>query len=263
MDSSNTLLKNKVAIIYGAGGAIGSAVAKAFASAGAQVFVTDLHEELAKKVAEEIMAQDGKAEAAAVDVLNAEAVQAHLDSVVSTAGKVDVSFNAMSLPQTGIQGTPLVALSLDNFTKPIHAYMTGHFLTMSAAGRQMARQGSGVLLTITASPGETGAPLLGGMGPSWMGIESLTRDFALELGPQGVRAVTMRSSGLPETDTLKTVIGQHTQTLGMTPEAYLEFMRQRTFLHRLPTLEETANGAVFLVSDMASAVTGTAVNFTC
>ncbi len=259
MDSS-TLLTDKVAIIYGAGGAVGGAVAKAFAKAGAHVFLTDLHLDSVQALAQLI---GGQAEAAIVDVLDAQAVQEHLDSVVSKMGKVDISFNAMSLPQTGIQGTPLVTLSLDNFTKPIHMYMTGHFLTMAAAGRQMAQQGSGVLLAITASPGETGAPLLGGMGPSWMGIESLTRDFAVELGPQGVRAVTMRSSGLPETETLKTVIGQHAQTLGMTPEAYLEFMRQRTFLHRLPNLEETAKGAVFLVSDMASAVTGTAVNFTC
>lgn len=262
MESTN-MLKNKTAIIYGAGGAIGSAVAKAFAREGAHVFLTDLHLDPIQNLAELITGHGGQAEAAIVDVLDAKAVQEHLDSVVSMAGKVDISFNAMSLPQTGIQGTPLVQLSLDNFTKPIHAYMTGHFLTMSAAGRQMATQGSGVLLTITASPGEMGAPLLGGMGPSWMGIESLTRDFALELGPQGVRAVTMRSSGLPETETLKTVVGQHAQTLGMTSEAYLEMMRQRTFLHRLPNLEETAEGAVFLASDMASAVSGTAVNFTC
>ncbi|HSW78031.1 MAG TPA: SDR family oxidoreductase [Candidatus Chromulinivoraceae bacterium] len=262
MESTN-MLKNKTAIIYGAGGAIGSAVAKAFAREGAHVFLTDLHLDPVQNLAELITSHDGRAEAAIVDVLDAKAVQEHLDNVVSKAGKVDISFNAMSLPQTGIQGTSLVQLSLDNFTRPIHAYMTGHFLTMSAAGRQMATQGSGVLLTITASPGETGAPLLGGMGPSWMGIESLTRDFALELGPQGVRAVTMRSSGLPETETLKTVVGQHAQTLGMTSEAYLEMMRQRTFLHRLPNLEETAEGAVFLASDMASAVSGTAVNFTC
>jgi NAD(P)-dependent dehydrogenase (short-subunit alcohol dehydrogenase family) len=263
MELTDTLLKDKVAVIYGGGGAIGGAVAKAFASAGARIFVTDLHAESAKKVVEEITTLGGEAELAVVDVLDASAVQEHLDAVVAKAGKVDISFNAMSLPQTGIQGTPLVKLSLDNFTKPIHAYMTGHFLTMGAAGRQMAKQGSGVLLTITASPGETGAPLLGGMGPSWMGIESLTRDFAIELGSQGVRAVTMRSSGLPETETLKTVVGQHAQTLGMTSEAYLEMMRQRTFLHRLPNLEETAKGAVFLASDMASAVSGTAVNFTC
>jgi len=238
-------------------------VAKAFAREGAHVFLTDLHLDPVQTLAKLITSHGGQAEAAIVDVLDANAVQEHLDSVVSKAGKVDISFNAMSLPQTGIQGTPLVKLSLDNFTKPIHAYMTGHFLTMSTAGRQMAKQGSGVLLTITASPGETGAPLLGGMGPSWMGIESLTRDFALELGSQGVRAVTMRSSGLPETETLKTVVGQHAQTLGMTSEAYLEMMRQRTFLRRLPNLEETAKGAVFLASDMASAVSGTAVNFTC
>jgi len=263
MELTNTLLQAKVAVIYGGGGAIGGAVAKAFGLAGAHVFVTDLHEESAEAVVKEIVAAGGKAEAAVVDVLNPDSVQEHLDKLVSKTGKVDISFNAMSLPQTGIQGTPLTMLQLDNFTKPIHAYLTGHFLTMAAAGRQMAKQGSGVLLTITASPGETGAPLLGGMGPSWMGIESLTRDFALELGPQGVRAVTMRSSGLPETETLKTVIGQHARTLGMTPEAYLEMMRQRTFLHRLPTLGETANGAVFLVSDMASAVSGTSVNFTC
>lgn len=257
------LLANKVAVIYGAG-AVGGSTAKAFAEADATVFIADRSLEHAQLVASEITEAGGKAEAAEVDVLDAKAVQQHLDDVITKAGKVDISFNAMSIPQVGVQGIPLTELSLDSFTKPIHAYMTGHFITMTAAGRQMAQQHSGVILTITVAPAVTsGAALVGGMGPSWAGIESLTRDLAAELGPQNVRVITMRSSGMPDSQTLQTVVGEHAKTMGMTPDEVLGFMNQRAALRRLPNLTETANSAVFLASDFASSITGTAIDLTC
>src|SRR5512133_539009 len=89
------MLKDKVAVIYGAGGAIGSAVAGAFASEGASLFLTGRHLAPVEVVAKDVVSAGGSAEAAEVDALDEQAVDKHLQSVIDTAGRVDISFNAV------------------------------------------------------------------------------------------------------------------------------------------------------------------------
>ena len=109
------LLKDKVAVIYGAGGAVGGAVARAFASEGATVFLTGRKPAPVEAVAEEIVSAGGSAEAAAVDALDEQAVDEHLQSVIDRAGRVDISFNAVGIPDPEIVGVPLVELDLEQF----------------------------------------------------------------------------------------------------------------------------------------------------
>jgi len=104
------------------------------------------------------------------------------------------------------------------------------------------------------------APLIGGMGPSWAGIEALTRGFAAELGPRGVRVVCLRPDGIPQTGTIDVVFGLHAQALGITTAEFTAMMAGRTLLRRLSTLAEVAGAAVFLASADAGAMTGTALN---
>jgi NAD(P)-dependent dehydrogenase (short-subunit alcohol dehydrogenase family) len=92
------MLKNKVAVIYGAGGGIGSAVARAFANEGAKVFLTGLHGAAVEAVAKGIVAAGGSAEAAEVDALDEQAIDRHLQSVIDKAGRIDISFNAIAIP---------------------------------------------------------------------------------------------------------------------------------------------------------------------
>jgi NAD(P)-dependent dehydrogenase (short-subunit alcohol dehydrogenase family) len=253
-------LDNNNAIIYGAGGAIGGAVARAFAREGAKVFLTGRTIDVAQAVAKDITAQGGFAEAAKVDAMDATAVREHADDVVRRHGGIDISFNAIGLAQAGVQGTALVELELDRFTAPIHTYLTSHFLTAQAAGRHMAQRGSGVIITLTAAPSRMAAPLIGGMGPSWAGIEALTRGLAAELGPRGVRVVCLRPDGIPQTATIDVVFGLHAHALGITRQDFTALMAERTLLKRLPTLAEVAGAAVFLASADAGAMTGTALN---
>jgi NAD(P)-dependent dehydrogenase (short-subunit alcohol dehydrogenase family) len=146
------LLANKNAVIYGAGGAIGAAVAHAFAREGANVFLTGRNLAALEVVAKEITAADGTAETARVDALDEQAVERNADAVVARAGSLDVSFNAIGIPQEGIQGTPLVELSAASFSLPVATYTIAHLLTARAAARHMLTQGSGVILTLTATP---------------------------------------------------------------------------------------------------------------
>jgi 3-oxoacyl-[acyl-carrier protein] reductase len=92
------ILQNKNAVIYGAGGSLGGAVAKAFARAGARVFLTGHRIGSVQKVADEIVASGGKAEAAVVDGYDEGGVAAHLEEVRRRAGSVDISYNGVDVP---------------------------------------------------------------------------------------------------------------------------------------------------------------------
>jgi NAD(P)-dependent dehydrogenase (short-subunit alcohol dehydrogenase family) len=256
------LLHDKVAVIYGAGGAIGGAVARTFAREGARLFLTGRQLAPVEAVAKEIVAAGGSAEAAQVDALDEQAIDTHLQSVIEPAGRVDVSFNAVGVPDTEILGVPLVELDLERFSAPIAAYTRSYFLTARLAAQRMVAQGSGVIMTVTSIPSRTGTPLQGGYPPAQAAKEALTRDLSAELAPQGIRVVGLRPHGLPETGSLREAFEARATALGVTWEQWQASLASRTHSRRLSTLEELANLAVFMASDQASGMTGTTVNLT-
>lgn len=254
------LLSDKNAVIYGAAGAIGATVARAFAAEGATVYLTGRNATALDTVAKAITESGGTAYTAAVDATDEDAVESHAGTVVAQAGSLDISFNAIAVPQEGIQGTPLTELTLERFTLPVQTYMASHFLTTRAAARRMVPRRSGVILTLTATPARLAAPLTGGMAPAWAGIEALTRALSAELAPRGIRALCLRPDALPETATIDVVFGQHAKTAGLTREQFTGMMAGLTHRQRFPTLAEVASAAVFAVSDRAAAITGTVLN---
>jgi 3-oxoacyl-[acyl-carrier protein] reductase len=264
------LLENKNAVIYGAGGSIGSAVARAFAGAGATLFLAGRTLATVEAVASGIVQAGGAAEAAAVDALDERAVEQHAIAIAEKAGRIDISFNAISLQD--VQGIPLVDLALADFTRPILSGAATHFLTARAAARYMVKQGSGVILTLSSVSARLAGPLNGGFGVACAAIESLTRNLAGELGPHGIRVVCLRPHGLPETwpDEFRTHThdpaddwGKARSGASKTPEIYQTLLASRTLLRRLPTLDEVANVATMMASDYTSAMTGVIANITC
>jgi NAD(P)-dependent dehydrogenase (short-subunit alcohol dehydrogenase family) len=249
-------LQNKNAVVYGAAGAVGAVVAQALAAQGARVVLAGRTAAPLEAIAEKIGAAGGAAAVATVDVLDEAAVEAHADAI----GTLDISFNAVSLPQTGIQGTPLAGLSPEAFGLPIATYTRANFLTARAAARRMVPRGSGVILTITASPSRSAVPLMGGMAPAWAAIESLTRGLAAEVGPQGVRVVCINAAGMPETAQLTEVYELHARAYGITRAQFEARMADRMFSRRLPTVANVADAAAFLASDRAAAITGAILN---
>jgi NAD(P)-dependent dehydrogenase (short-subunit alcohol dehydrogenase family) len=256
------LLKNKIAMVYGAGGAIGGAVARAFAREGARLFLTGRRRAPVEAVAKEIVSAGGFAEAAEVDALDEQAVDKHLQSVIDKAGRVDISFNAVGIPDTKILGVPLVELDVDRFSLPITAYTRSYFLTARMAARRMIPNKSGVIMTVTSLLSRTGVPLVGGYGPAQAAKEALTRNLSAELAPQGIRVVGLRPQAMPETPTIKKAYEPRAKATGMTWQQWQEMLASRTHPRRLMTLAEMANVAVFMASDKASGMTGTTVNLT-
>jgi NAD(P)-dependent dehydrogenase (short-subunit alcohol dehydrogenase family) len=256
------MLSNKIAVVYGASGGIGGEVARAFAREGATVFLTGRDKARVEQVAEDITSDGGSAVAAEVDALDEDAIDRHLRSVIDAAGRVDISFNAVGIPNAHILGVPLTDLDLTQFSLPITAYTASYFLTARLAARCMIPNNSGVIMTVTAMHSRTGLPLVGGYGPAMAAKEALTRDLSAELAPHGIRVVGLRPQAMPETRTIKDAFEPRSKASGMTWEQWQEFLASRTHPRRLMTLEEMANVAVFMASDKANGMTGTTVNLT-
>ena len=256
------MLKDKVAVIYGAGGAVGGAVARAFAREGATLYLTGRLLAPVQALANDIVSAGGSAEAAEVDAVDEQAVERHLQSVIDKAGCIDISFDAIGIPDTGVVGVPLIDLDVEQFVLPIMAHARSYFLTARLAARRMIPNNSGVIMTVTALHSRMGIPLVGGYGPAQAVKEALTRDLSAELAPHGIRVVGLRPQAMPEADTIKEAFEPRARATGMTWEQFQEFLASRTHSKRLMTLEEMANVAAFVASDKASGLTGTTVNLT-
>ena len=253
------LLEDKTAVIYAAGGAIGGAVARSLAREGARVSVTGRDLAKVDAVAEEIVAAGGVAEAARVDALDEKAVEDHLERVAGSGGGVDISFNAIG-PGPAPERTPLTDLDADAFARPIAFYTRSNFVTATAAVRHMSGRGSGVIVTLTAVPARTPAPLVGGAAPAWAAVEAFSRALALEAGPAGVRVVCLRAHAIPETPLIEANFASASRAAGVTAAEWQARLEEGTLLKRLPTLAEVADTAAFVASDRAGAMTATIVN---
>lgn len=255
------LLENKNAVVYGAGGSVGSAVARAFAREGATVFLAGRTTASLDEVAADITAAGGRAEAALLDVLDEDAVDTFVDTVVDRVGGIDVSFIAIG--HGDVHGQPLIDMPLADFTRPITTAMRAHFLTARACARHMVERGSGVILAITATTARQAIPHVGGTGVTFDAIESLCRQWATELGPHGIRVAWLRTTGIPDALHGDVFPDYGTGSGSMTREELIGWLASKTMLGRLTSLEDVGKVAAFLASDRASAMTGSTVNITC
>jgi 3-oxoacyl-[acyl-carrier protein] reductase len=251
------VLQGKNAVIYGAGGSLGSAVASALSSAGAKVFITGRNLASVQKCAGEIIAAGGQVDVHQVDAFDEKTINNHIAMTVEKAGKVDVSFNLIGYEV--VQNIPLVDMTVADFVHPSSMALQTQFLTATAAARIMIKQGSGIILTLTATPGGIGYPFTGGFGPSCCAIESFTKTLAAEIGVHGVRVVNLRSGGSPDSKTFKEAIDSNPEVM----EIVLQKMRADTMLKKLPSMADIANTVVFLSSDLAGKITGVTIDLTC
>jgi NAD(P)-dependent dehydrogenase (short-subunit alcohol dehydrogenase family) len=237
-------------------------MAKAMAANGAEVFLTGRRLASVELTARAIREAGGVAHAAQLDASETVPVEQHLENLVQRTGGLDISFNAIGIPQQGIQGVPLVNMEAKNFMLPIQSYMTSHFVTSTAAARRMKEKGKGVILMHTPEPARLGAAHVGGMGPAWAAMEGLNRSLSAELGPFGIRSVVLRTTGIPETETIDLVFDLHAKAIGMTRPQFQVLLESMTHRRKSTTLAELASVAVFMASDEAKAMTGTVANLT-
>jgi 3-oxoacyl-[acyl-carrier protein] reductase len=244
------LLGNKVAVIYG-GGVISEAVATAFAREGARVFLAGRNQARLEHVATAVGAAGGRAETAVLDALNERAVGNHADQVVAAAGAIDVSMNLISMDD--VQGIPLVDMTLADFERPVLTSLRSTFLTAQAAAQHMTRHGGGVILMFGGYGDPPRGYHIGGLQVAFQALDAFRRNLAAELGPRGIRVVTLQTSGI--VDSIPADFDGR--------DAIVASISGATMLGRAATLADVGNVACFAASDWARTITATAINMTC
>lgn len=258
------LLRDKVAVIYGAG-AVGSSTARVFAREGARVFLAGRTLTRLEALVSDIKAAGGWAAAAQVDALDQEAVAAHAADIARQAGGIDIALNAVSFIHD--QGSELETLSLEAFMRPIDRFMCSLFITTKAVVPHMGGARAGVILTLSTPGARMAAGGHLGYSAACAATEAFSRVLADELGPKNIRVVCLRPHAIGDAP----AAGSYTRELfepkaaamGLSVEQWLDDAAQGTMLNRLPKLSEVAETAAFLASDRASAMTATIANLTC
>ena len=242
------LLIGKNAVVYGGGGAVGGAAARAFAREGARVFLAGRTAGPLEEVAADIRAAGGTAETALLDATNERAVNRHADDVAAAAGSLDISLNVIQ--HGDVQGTPMAQMAVADYLRPVATAVQTFFLAAQAAARHMMQQGSGVILAFGGSGDPVPGLYLGGLQTAFEAMEAMRRQLACELGPSGIRVLTLRSSGIPES------LPENMEGAGEIADA----ITKSTMLGRAATLEDVGYAAAFAASDRAASMTAATLN---
>jgi NAD(P)-dependent dehydrogenase (short-subunit alcohol dehydrogenase family) len=257
--NNTALLTDKRAIVFGAGGSIGSAVAREFAAEGAEVFLAGRTQANIEAVAKGIVAEGGRAHAAQVDAADGAAVDAFVEGVAKEGARVDILFNAVGpSAQAYGNGKHAIELAAEEFMTALEAIVKPQFVTARAAARRMIAQGTGVILFLTGSPARghvEGATAIGA-------IETLTENLAVELSPKGVRVLCLRATANVDSRPIQETLGMLASRMNTTKEQMIAGIASSNFLKRPMNVADTAKAAAFLVSDRARMMTATVVNST-
>jgi 3-oxoacyl-[acyl-carrier protein] reductase len=255
------MLEGKSAVVFGAGGSIGAAVAKEFAAEGARVFLAGRTKATLEAVASQITAAGGEAQTTVVDALDDAGVNRYLNGVAKQAGRIDIAIDLTGpLASEYGNGKVAVELPIDEFMASLTTIVKSHFITARAAARLMINQKSGVIIFVTGSPARPHVPGATAIGAAFAAIENLTGNLAFEVSPLGVRVVCLRTvanmDSRPIQDTMEFVAAR----MNITKEQAIGQMAQANFLKVAATVQDTANAAVLIASDRARMMTATVVN---
>ena len=261
--NQSSILHGKRAIVFGAGGSVGAAVAKEFATQGAEVFMAGRTQGSVDEAARQILRTGGMAHAAVLDALDEAAVESYISGIVNQTGGIDIVFNAVG-PQAREYGNGKNALEIDieEFMVPVTTVLKSQFITARACARHMVKQRSGVIIFLTGGPARAHVEGTTAIGAAFGAIESLTRNLALDISPAGVRVVCVRSSAMTDSRTIRQTIEAMISKIGMTKDQMAARLAGLTMLKVSASVSDTARVATFLASDHAHMMTGTVLNST-
>jgi len=259
--SNSPILKGKRALVFGAGGSVGSAVAKEFAAEGAELFLSGRTKSNVEDVATQITTAGGHAHAAVIDALNEAAVDEYLNSIAQKTGSIDIVFNATG-PLAGEYGNGKNAIdvTIDEFMLPVTTVLKSQFITARAAARQMVKQRSGVIIFLTGGPARAHVEGTTAIGAAFGAIESLTRNLALDVSPAGVRMVCVRSGAMTDSRTILQTMEALAARMNVTKDQLMGRIASLTMLKVPASVSDTAKAAAFLASDHSRMMTATVLN---
>lgn len=238
-------LKDKVAIITGAGRGIGRATAQRFADEGATVIVSDIEFDIAQAAANAINSPTITAQAVAmqVDVTNRDSVKALVDATRQQFGRIDILVNNAGI----VRDARLIKMSEQQFDAVLNVNLKAVFNCTQAVAPVMIEQGGGVILnaaSVVATLGNFGQT---NYVASKAGVIGMTKVWARELGRYGIR-VNAVAPGFIETRLTDGI-----------PDKVMDKLRQRIALGRMGTPLDIANTYLWLASDEAAYVTSAVI----
>ncbi|MDI3534842.1 MAG: 3-oxoacyl-[acyl-carrier protein] reductase [Thermosediminibacterales bacterium] len=233
-------LKDKVALITGAGRGIGEATALKFAKEGAKVVVCDIQLESAEQTAQKIKELGGEAVAVKVDVTKRDEVDGLIQKAIDEFGRLDILVNNAGITADA----KFLKMAEEDFDKVVAVNLKGVYLCGQAAAKVMVKQGSGVILNASSVVGLYGNFGQTNYAATKFGVIGMTKTWAKELSPKGVR-VNAVAPGF--------ILTPMTEKM---PEKVLNMMKDKAPIKRLGTPEDVANAYAFLASDEASFITG-------
>jgi NAD(P)-dependent dehydrogenase (short-subunit alcohol dehydrogenase family) len=237
-------LKNRVAIITGAGQGIGRALALGLAGEGAEVVVADVNHEKAASVKREIEASGGTALATNTDVSNQDSVQGMVDESLREFGKVDILINNAGIfPVSSVE-----EMNEEDWDRVIGTNLVGAFLCSRAVAGKFLQQRSGRIISMTSGRAFQGAKNAAHYASSKAGIIGFSKSLALELAPRQI-TVNVICPGITDT----------AQPRGHQSEEQIYAQAQKIPLGRIGQPEDLVGTAVFLASDGAAFITGQTV----
>jgi NAD(P)-dependent dehydrogenase (short-subunit alcohol dehydrogenase family) len=242
-------LKGKRALITGAASGIGSATALLFAREGAAVAVVDLDVEGGRAMASRIQEEGGRAIFLRADVTVAADCEKAVGKTVSTLGGLDILFNNAGM----VRRATVVELSEEDWDQVMAVNVKSAFLLCKYAVPVMAEAGGGVIINMASGWGLVGGPRAASYCASKGAVVQLTKAMAIDHGPQNIR-VNCICPGDTDTPMLRSEAEQ----LGESVDRFLAQAADRP-LGRIGTPEDIAQAVLYLASDAASYVTGTAL----
>ena len=259
--SSASMLQDKYAVVFGAGGTIGAAVARQLAAEGAEVFLSGRTKSNVDTVARQIASAEGRAHAAVLDALDSPAVDKYMDGIARQTGRIDIVYNGVvpRMSEYG-NGKRAVDLTVEEFMVPLTSFVKSEFITARAAARQMVKQRSGVIIFVTGSPARGHTAGVTAIGAAFGAIETFMENLALEVGSAGVRSVCLRITANTDSRTIQDVMDAVVANTGATKDQAAAGVASSNFLKVPMSIADTARAVAFLASDRARMFTGAVVN---
>lgn len=251
------ILKNKVAAVFAANGAIASEVCKELAKEGAEVFISGRNLQAIQVLATEIEAEGGKAHAYEVDAIDEQQIDKFCETIVEARGSLDIVFNGIGpRPIDSDYGIPSIELPFESFMKPLELILGSQFLTARLGGKYMMKtQAKGTILMLTASLSRLKTPFMAGITATCTAIEGLTRVLSAEFGKAGIKVMAINPTGMPETRTIQETTSAISKTIGISEEATTSQLQSVHIMDDIRlTPKDTAKVAAFLVSDAGAAL---------
>lgn len=258
-------LKDKIAVVFAASGAIAGAVAQSLSQHGATVYISSRNVEALYGLAQEIKAHGGKVEVAQVDALNEIEIDNFIKKIIAETGHLDIIFNGIGTDYSEMGGRPpTTTVTFKQFMAPIEKICGSQFLTSRIAAKYMIQtQSQGTILLLTAALSRSKLSNVAGITAASAAIEGLTRVMATEWGPHGIKVIGICPGAILESKRISGWIDSMAQQYGVPVEEIVAQYKAFDILKANPTLKQVGETAAFLASDTGMVFNSHIVDIDC